>query len=56
MTTTAALAPQTRLRWRFADGTAWDELGRPGPSTSSAWSVCLDLWAVDVAGVGGLGC
>ena len=23
---------------------------------SSAWSVCLDRWATDVAGVGGLGC
>ncbi len=42
--------------WRFAGGTSWDELGRLAPSTASAWSVCLDRWAVDVAGVGGLGC
>ena len=55
MTTTAAGAAD-RLRWRFAGGTAWDELGRLAPSTASAWSVCLDRWATDVAGVGGLGC
>jgi hypothetical protein len=44
------------LGGRFAGGTSWDELGRLGPSALSAWSVCLDRWATDVVGVGGLGC
>jgi hypothetical protein len=44
------------LQWRFAGGTAWDFLGRLALSTSCAWSVCLDWWTVDVAGVGGLAC
>ena len=48
--------PSLGLGWRFAGGTSWDELGRLAASTASAWSVCLDRWAVDVAGVGGLGC
>jgi hypothetical protein len=44
------------LSRRVADGTSWDELGRLALSTACAWSVCLDRWAADVAGVGGLGC
>jgi hypothetical protein len=55
MNTTESV-PRIDLRGRFADGTAWDELGHLGPSTACAWSVCLDRWATDVAGVGGLGC
>jgi len=48
--------PPIGLGWRFAGRTSWDELGRLAPSTASAWSVCLDRWAADVAEVGGLGC
>ena len=33
-----------------------DICGHLAVSTVSAWSVCLDRWATDMAGVGGLGC
>ena len=55
MNTTESV-PRIGLRGRFAGGTSWDDLGRLAPSTACAWSVCLDRWATDVAGVGGLGC
>jgi hypothetical protein len=54
--TTAEPGPQIGLRGRIADRKSWDIWGHLAPSTACAWSVCLDRWATDVAGVGGLGC
>jgi hypothetical protein len=54
--TTAERGPQIGLRGRIAAGTSWDILGRLAASTACAWSVCLDRWATDVGGVGGLAC
>jgi len=55
MTTTAARAPQTGLRWRFADGRL-GTIGTSCPQHCQWWSVCLDRWATDASEIGGVGC